>query len=103
MIKNLSEVIQPTTRKRKKIYNYYFIINIRLFTYNKEVYKILDYINSLKDFIGFYPYYEYGTLCIFDNKDSATIGYKKIKDKCIIVGNKIGRIKVDKQYIIKRV
>ena len=103
MIKNLSEVIQPTTRKRKKIYNYCFIINIKLFTYNKEVYKTLDYINSLKDFIGFYPYYEYGTLCIFDTKDSATIGYNKIKAKGIKVGNKVNKIKVDNQYIVKHV
>lgn len=61
--------------------------------------QAVDYIQALEGFLGFYPCYPYGTLCIFKTENDAKGARNKMRHKGIEVGKNIGEIYIDKMYI----
>ena len=67
--------------------------------YAKKQKQALGYIQSLKGFIGFYPSYPNGTLCIFKTENDAKVAKNQMDAKGIQTGKNIGEVFVGKEYV----
>lgn len=61
--------------------------------------QVIDFLKSLEGFIGVYPYYPKGTLCLFKTENDAKRAKNSIRAKGIQTGNNIGEVYVDKKYL----
>lgn len=65
----------------------------------KESRQAIDFIQELPGFIGFYPHWPEGTLCIFKTKNDAIRGKNDMESKGIQTGFNIGEVYIDKNYM----
>lgn len=61
--------------------------------------EVLDFIKKLEGFIGVYPYYPHGTLCLFKTENDAKRAKNSMQAKGIQTGKNIGEVYVDKKYL----
>ena len=67
--------------------------------FSKKTKEALQIISDLDGFIGVYPYYPHGTLCIFKTLNQAKIAKNMMDAKGITTGFNITEIFVDKKYV----
>ncbi len=65
----------------------------------KETRQAIEFINELPGFVGFYPHWPNGTLCVFRTKNDAIRGKNEMQGKGIQTGINICEIYVEKQYV----
>ena len=88
-------------KKENEVVAYAFAIgNLSMNPFKqKRQMEVLKYIQSMEGFCGIYPHYPHGTLCIFKTKNDAKGARNLVKAKGCPVGNNIGEIYIDKQYV----
>jgi hypothetical protein len=65
----------------------------------KKQKEALAYIQSLDGFVGLYPHYPDGTLCLFKTENEAKGARNLMKAKGIMCGKNIGEVYIDKKYV----
>ena len=63
--------------------------------------EAVDYIKTLDGFVGFYPMYPNGTLCLFKSENEAKAAKNLMNAKGIRTGLNICEVFVDRAYVDK--
>lgn len=65
----------------------------------KRAMEAVKFISELEGFVGLYPFYPRGTLCIFKTENDAKRARNNMRAKGIETGSNIGEVFVSKEYI----
>lgn len=65
----------------------------------KRAMEAVKFISEIEGFVGLYPFYPRGTLCLFKTENDAKRARNIMRTKGIETGTNIGKVYVDKKYI----